>query len=177
MSVYKIAVIVGSLRRDSWNLKLANAVVKLAPPELTFKQLQIGDLPLYNQDDDARQAAPVQRLKARSGTPTAFCLSRRNTTGPSPACLKTRWTTRRAPTVRTPGRENRPAFWAFRSASSARPWRNSICAMFWPFSICRRSPRPKFFFKPKTGCSIPTAASAPTAKPFCQAGWKNTPLG
>ncbi|HCS77500.1 MAG TPA: NADPH-dependent FMN reductase, partial [Syntrophaceae bacterium] len=41
MSVYKIAVIVGSLRRDSWNLKLANAVVKLAPPELTFKQLQI----------------------------------------------------------------------------------------------------------------------------------------
>jgi chromate reductase len=64
MSVYKIAVIVGSLRRDSWNLKLANAVVKLAPPELTFKQLQIGDLPLYNQDDDARQAAPVQRLKS-----------------------------------------------------------------------------------------------------------------
>lgn len=64
MSVYKIAVIVGSLRRDSWNLKLANAVVKLAPPELTFKQLQIDNLPLYNQDDDARQAAPVQRLKS-----------------------------------------------------------------------------------------------------------------
>jgi len=31
MSEYKIAVIVGSLRKDSFNLKLANAVVRLAP--------------------------------------------------------------------------------------------------------------------------------------------------
>ena len=64
MSQYKIAVVVGSLRRDSFNRKLANAIVKLAPPEFSFKQVQIGDLPLYNQDDDANQAEPVQRLKA-----------------------------------------------------------------------------------------------------------------
>lgn len=63
MSQYQIAVIVGSLRKDSFNRKLANAIVKLAPPEFSFKQLQIGDLPLYNQDDDANQAPPVQRLK------------------------------------------------------------------------------------------------------------------
>ena len=63
MSTYKIAVIVGSLRKDSFNLKLANAVVKLAPSEFTFQQARIDDLPLYNQDDDANQAAPVQRLK------------------------------------------------------------------------------------------------------------------
>ncbi len=53
MSQYQIAVLVGSLRRDSFNRKLANAVVKLAAPEFSFKQVQIGDLPLYNQDDDA----------------------------------------------------------------------------------------------------------------------------
>src|SRR5437899_4378529 len=64
MSQYQIAVVVGSLRKDSFNRKLANAVVKLAPPEFSFKQLQIGDLPLYNQDDDANQAASVKRLKA-----------------------------------------------------------------------------------------------------------------
>ena len=64
MTKYAIAVVVGSLRRDSFNLKLANAIVKLAPPEFSFKQVQIGDLPLYNQDDDANQAAPVKRLKA-----------------------------------------------------------------------------------------------------------------
>jgi chromate reductase len=63
MSQYQIAVIVGSLRKDSFNRKLASAVVKLAPPEFSFKQVQIGDLPLYNQDDDANQAGSVKRLK------------------------------------------------------------------------------------------------------------------
>jgi len=63
MSQYQIAVVVGSLRRDSFNRKLANAVVKLAPAEFSFKQLEIGDLPLYNQDDDANQAESVKRLK------------------------------------------------------------------------------------------------------------------
>ena len=63
MSKYNIAVIVGSLRKDSFNRKLANAIVKLAPSEFTFKQVQIGDLPLYNQDDDTNQADSVKRLK------------------------------------------------------------------------------------------------------------------
>lgn len=63
MSTYKIAVIVGSIRKDSFNRKLADAIVKLAPPEFSFRQLQINDLPLYNQDDDANQAVSVQRLK------------------------------------------------------------------------------------------------------------------
>ena len=64
MGKYQIAVIVGSLRRDSFNRKLANALAKLAPSEFSFKQVQIGDLPLYNQDDDANQAASVKRLKS-----------------------------------------------------------------------------------------------------------------
>jgi len=64
MSKYQIAVIVGSLRKDSFNRKLANAIVALAPSEYSFKQVEIGDLPLYNQDDDANQAASVKRLKA-----------------------------------------------------------------------------------------------------------------
>jgi len=63
MSQYKIAVIVGSLRKDSFNLKLAHAVTRLAPSDFTFRQVQIADLPLYNQDDDANQAAQVIRLK------------------------------------------------------------------------------------------------------------------
>jgi chromate reductase len=64
MTEYPVAVIVGSLRRESFNRKLANAIVKLAPPEFSFKQLRIDDLPLYNQDDDANQAGPVKRLKS-----------------------------------------------------------------------------------------------------------------
>lgn len=67
MSEYPIAVIVGSLRRESFNRQLAKALVKLAPPEFVFEELRIDDLPLYNQDDDDNQAAPVQRLKSRIG--------------------------------------------------------------------------------------------------------------
>ena len=63
MRKYQIAVVVGSLRRDSFNRKLASAIVRLASPEFSFKQVQIGDLPLYNQDDDANQAESVKRLK------------------------------------------------------------------------------------------------------------------
>lgn len=64
MTRYRIAVVVGSLRRDSLNRKLAGAIAKLAPPELSFEPVRIGDLPLYDQDDDAHQAESVQRLKA-----------------------------------------------------------------------------------------------------------------
>ena len=63
MKQYQIVVVVGSLRKDSFNRKLANAIVRLAPPDFSFKQVQIGDLPLYNQDDDSNQAESVKRLK------------------------------------------------------------------------------------------------------------------
>jgi chromate reductase, NAD(P)H dehydrogenase (quinone) len=67
MSGYQIAVIVGSLRKDSFNKKLADAVLKLAPPEFSFSRVQIGELPLYNQDDDEHPAEPVIRLKSAIG--------------------------------------------------------------------------------------------------------------
>jgi chromate reductase, NAD(P)H dehydrogenase (quinone) len=60
---FRVAVVVGSLRRDSFNRKLADAIARLAPPDFTLKQLQIGDLPLYNQDDDNHQAQSVKRFK------------------------------------------------------------------------------------------------------------------
>ncbi len=65
MSQYQIAVVVGSLRRDSYNCRLATAVSRLAPSNFLFSQVQIGDLPLYNQDDDSRPADSVSRLKAQ----------------------------------------------------------------------------------------------------------------
>lgn len=65
MNKYRIAIVIGSLRRDSYNRQLANLIKQLAPPELSFEEAQIGDLPLYNQDDDAQQAEPVKRLKSQ----------------------------------------------------------------------------------------------------------------
>jgi chromate reductase, NAD(P)H dehydrogenase (quinone) len=64
MSEYRIGVVIGSLRRDSYNRQLANAVQKLGPPDCSFHDLRIDDLPLYNQDDDSNQAESVKRLKS-----------------------------------------------------------------------------------------------------------------
>ena len=64
MSQTKIAVIVGSLRRDSYNRKLAGALAKLGPPDFTFQELQIADLPHYCQDDDGTPTAAVKRFKS-----------------------------------------------------------------------------------------------------------------
>jgi chromate reductase, NAD(P)H dehydrogenase (quinone) len=59
----KIAVIVGSLRKDSFNRKLAGALAKLAPGGTSFHQVDISDLPLYNQDEDGSPPESAQRLK------------------------------------------------------------------------------------------------------------------
>ena len=50
MENYKIAVIIGSLRKESFNRKTANALIGLAPDTLSFNILDIGNLPLYNED-------------------------------------------------------------------------------------------------------------------------------
>jgi chromate reductase, NAD(P)H dehydrogenase (quinone) len=60
----QIGYVIGSLRKDSYNRKLATALIKLGPTDFTFRELRIGDLPLYNQDDDKSQAPEVQRLKS-----------------------------------------------------------------------------------------------------------------
>jgi chromate reductase, NAD(P)H dehydrogenase (quinone) len=64
MSQTKIAVIVGSLRRDSINRKLGLALAGLAPQDFKLEQSRIDDLPLYNQDLEADPAESVKRLKA-----------------------------------------------------------------------------------------------------------------
>ncbi|MEO5565809.1 MAG: NADPH-dependent FMN reductase, partial [Luteimonas sp.] len=63
MAKYNIATIVGSLRAASFNREFAEALVKLAPSDFAFTNIQIGDLPLYDQDQDGDQAPSVQRLK------------------------------------------------------------------------------------------------------------------
>jgi len=63
MATPTIAVLVGSLRKASINLKLARALEKLAEGKARFEFVQIGDLPLYNQDFDADYPAEATRLK------------------------------------------------------------------------------------------------------------------
>jgi len=64
MSQYKIAVVIGSIRQDSFNRKLALALAHLAPENFTFEHVRIDNLPLYNQDHDGKQAPEVLKLKS-----------------------------------------------------------------------------------------------------------------
>lgn len=63
MAHHTIAVVVGSLRKESINKKLAHALEKLFPADFSFTHVRIDDLPLYNQDNDGQQCAQVTRLK------------------------------------------------------------------------------------------------------------------
>jgi chromate reductase len=55
----KIGVIVGSLRKESWNRKLAEALMKLAPASFSMEFIEIGQLPLYNQDPEDQNQPPA----------------------------------------------------------------------------------------------------------------------
>ena len=63
-----VCVLVGSLRKASFNRMLANALISLAPPSMKLEIVEIGQLPLYNQDLDTDPPAPWtafrQRVKA-----------------------------------------------------------------------------------------------------------------
>lgn len=63
MKEYKVVIIVGSLRKGSYNKKLANELIKLTHPQLQFSFAEIAKLPLYNQDDDEQPSKIVQDFK------------------------------------------------------------------------------------------------------------------
>src|SRR2546421_10367662 len=61
--MHKIAVFVGSLRQNSMNLKLAKALEQLGGARFAFDYVEIGDLPLYN--DDLLQNPPPAGLRVK----------------------------------------------------------------------------------------------------------------
>lgn len=67
MSTQKVAVIVGSLRKESFNRKVANELIALGAPALAGEIVEIGQLPLYNQDDDENPPAASVAFKQRLG--------------------------------------------------------------------------------------------------------------
>lgn len=53
MKQFKIAVFVGSLRKESYNLKTARALMALAPESLSLEIINISGLPMFNEDLEA----------------------------------------------------------------------------------------------------------------------------
>jgi len=58
-----IAVLVGSLRKESFNQQFAHALARQFPADFKAEFVRIDDLPLYNQDDDGSPAPAVTRLR------------------------------------------------------------------------------------------------------------------
>lgn len=63
--VNDVVVIVGSLRKDSINRKVANSLIELAPSSLKLSIVEIGQLPLYNQDGDTNPPAAWVSFRER----------------------------------------------------------------------------------------------------------------
>jgi chromate reductase len=63
MKDYNVGVIVGSLRKDSINRRLAESFKYMAPDNITLHDISIGQLPLYNQDHDNNISTTVQAFK------------------------------------------------------------------------------------------------------------------
>jgi chromate reductase len=84
----KVAVIVGSLRKDSINRKLAEALIKLLPATLSATLVRIDDLPLYNQDLDGTPPSPVVRLKGEVAAADALLFVTPEHNRSMPAALK-----------------------------------------------------------------------------------------
>jgi len=60
-----VAVVVGSLRKASFNRKMAQALCAIAPEGLKLEIVEIGQLPHYNQDDDADPPAASAAFKQK----------------------------------------------------------------------------------------------------------------
>ncbi len=69
-----VAVLIGSLRRDSWTRKVANTLIELAPATLNCGVVEIGELALYNQDleTDAPVAWTAYRERLRKADAVLF---------------------------------------------------------------------------------------------------------
>lgn len=67
----KIGILIGSLRKESFNRKIALSLIALAPASLDMEVIEIGQLPFFNQDEEANPplewTAFRQKLKALKG--------------------------------------------------------------------------------------------------------------
>ncbi len=92
----KVAVIVGSIRKESINKKLANALERLGSARLQFERVRIDDLPLFNQDEENSPTPAVTRIKEQIAAADAVLFVTPEHNRSIPAAMKNviDWSTR-----------------------------------------------------------------------------------
>ena len=89
MAAKKVAVVIGSLRKDSLNRKFAHELIALAPPSLQLEIVEIGELALYNQDLEENGATAPQawtqfRQRMQAAQAVLFVTPEYNRSVPAP---------------------------------------------------------------------------------------------
>jgi len=83
-----VAVIVGSLRKGSYTRKIARALIRLAPPGLRCREVDIGQLEMYNEDLDRSAPASWNRFREQIADARAILILTPEYNRSIPACLK-----------------------------------------------------------------------------------------
>jgi NAD(P)H-dependent FMN reductase len=83
-----VAVIIGSLRKASFSRKVAQALIARAPASLACRIIEIGDLPLYNEDLDADPPESWTRFRVQIGAADAILFVTPEYNRSVPGCLK-----------------------------------------------------------------------------------------
>ena len=125
MSDKKIAVLIGSLRKESVNRKFAHALMARAPAGLQFEIVELGDLPLYNPDldEDAAAVPPAwTAFRARLADADGVLIVTPEYNASLPPLLKNAidWVSRVQDTGETPGKVYRETPFAIAAASNGK---------------------------------------------------------
>ncbi len=177
MSPYPIAVLVGSLRKESFNRKLADALARLAPRDFEFNPLRIDDLPPYNQDDDADPAPPVKRLKSEVLSASGLLFVTPEYNRSIPGVLKNAIDHASRPYGQSVW-QGKPAgvigisVGAIGTAVAQQHLRNTLAYLDVP-----TLGQPEAFLTAKEGLFDASGISPGAAASSCRSGWTPTPLG
>ena len=87
-TIRSVAVFVGSLRKESFSRKIAKALIAMAPPTLKLEIVEIGHLPLYNQDFEADPPQAAREFKQKVETFDAVLFVTPEYNRGVPGCLK-----------------------------------------------------------------------------------------
>ncbi len=128
MAKYQVGYFVGSLSSTSINRELSQVLIKLAPDDLEFTEIPIGNLPLYSQDHDANYPPEATALKDAIRRSDAILFVTPEYNRSIPARSRTPSTGPPGPGARTPSTTSPPASSAHPSARSAPPSPNRACA-------------------------------------------------
>jgi len=88
MKNYKVAVFVGSLRKESFNRKTAHAMRALAPESLSLEFIDISSLPMFNEDLEATPPREWEELREQIRAADAFLFFTPEYNRSVPAVLK-----------------------------------------------------------------------------------------